>query len=50
MNNSGFVATSGKSAWVKPSLQKLDLGLENVEFGVDNGTDGAGGFSATSLS
>ena len=48
MGNLGM--TEGKKTWETPTLTELGLDLENVQNDVNNGTDGAGGFSATSMS
>lgn len=50
MGTGSNTGTSTKAKWEAPVLNELDLGLGNVENGTLAGTDGAGGFTPTSLS
>ncbi len=43
-------SNTNKLQWQTPRLAPLGMGLEEVRNGFLNGTDGAGGFSATSAS
>ena len=49
MNDTKDQNTVSKNQWEAPQLIELDFGLDNIENGLNVGTDGAGGLT-TSLS